>query len=78
MLSSRVLIIYVSKELTTCILIKDLWENSRCEEQVQMFHFYLFGEFDILLDSLTLEAEVGTLLRRVGNTMLFIATVRRN
>jgi len=47
---------------------------------VQVFHFYLYGGgggVDILLDSLVLEVEAATLLRSVGKSMLFVATVQR-
>ena len=63
------------KNVPPVYLIKDFWKNSRCEGQVQIFNFYLYGLFDIPLGSLTLEDEVGTLLRSVRKTMLFIVTV---
>lgn len=74
------MIINVSKEIPHVSLIKDLSRNFRSEGQVKVFHFYLYGGgggVDILLDSLALEAEAGTLLRSVGKAMLFVATVWR-
>jgi hypothetical protein len=74
------LIIDVLKEVPPASLIKNFWRNSRSEEQVQIFHFYQNGGggVDVLLGSLALEFEAGTLFRSIGKTLLFIATVQRN
>jgi len=65
---------------TTCIFNQGFLEEFQKRGTGASISFLLvwgWGGVDILLDSLVLEVEAATLLRSVGKSMLFVATVQR-